>query len=93
MAPDFSHNKGNRVQFAMREKKKGKINGFKNSKIKCIVNLSSSVSTSDVLGDLLALPQPKITKKKRKPGFNQKAVCITDDKVLQDLEEKKEEKK
>ena len=57
------------------------------------LTVSSSVSTSDVLGDLLALPQPKITKRKRKPGFNQKAVCITDDKVLQDLEEKKEEKK
>lgn len=51
--------------------------------------VSSSVSTSDVLGDLLTLPQPKITKRKRKPRFNQKAVCITD-KVLQELQEKKE---
>ena len=52
----------------------------------------SSVSTSDVLSDLLALPKPKVTKKKQKPGFNQKAVCITDDKVLQELEKEKEEK-
>ena len=57
------------------------------------LTVSSSVSTtSDVLDDVLTLPQPKTTKKKRKPGFNQKAVCITDDKVLQELEEKKEEK-
>ena len=56
------------------------------------LTVSSSVSTSDVLGDLLTLPQPKITKKKRKPGFNQKAVCITDDKVLHELEEKIEQK-
>jgi len=54
---------------------------------------SNSVSTSDVLGDLLTLPQPKITKRKRKPGFNQKAVCITDDKVLRELEEKKEKER
>ena len=53
---------------------------------------TSSVSTSDVLSDLLTLPQPKVTKKKRKPGFNQKAVCITDDKILQELEDKKVEK-
>ena len=52
----------------------------------------SSVSTSDVLSDLLALLKPKVTKKKRKSGFNQKAVCITDDKVLQELEKEKEEK-
>ena len=53
---------------------------------------SSSVSTSDIIGDLLTLPQPKITKKKRKQGFNEKAICITDDSVLKELEEKKEEK-
>ena len=52
----------------------------------------SSVSTSDVLSDFLALPKPKVTKKKRKPGFNQKAVCIADDNVLQELEKEKEEK-
>ena len=57
------------------------------------LTVSSSVSTSDVLGDLLTLPQPKITKKKRKPGFNQKAMCITDDKVLQELEEKEEKER
>ena len=52
----------------------------------------SSVSTSDVLSDLLAFPKPKVTKKKRKPGFIQKAVRITDDKLLQELEKEKEEK-
>ena len=54
---------------------------------------SSSVSTSDVIGDLLILPQPKITKKKRKQGFNEKAICITDDSVLKEKKEEKERKK
>ena len=53
---------------------------------------SSSVSTSDVLSDILRIPQPKTTKKKRKPGFNSRAVCITDDDVLKKLEQEKEEK-
>ena len=44
------------------------------------------------MSDLLALPKPKVTKKKRKPGFIQKAVRITDDKLLQELEKEKEEK-
>ena len=53
---------------------------------------SSSVSTSDVLSDILRLPEPKATKKKRKPGFNKKAVCITEDNVIKELEEQKKEK-
>ena len=57
---------------------------------------SSSMSASDALGDILKLPQPKVTKKKRKAGLNSKAVCITDDNILQELVEvkkKKEQKK
>ena len=50
------------------------------------------MSTSDVIDNLLTLPQPKVTKKKRKQGFNEKAVCITDDDVLKELEKEKEEK-
>ena len=56
----------------------------------------SSMSASDALGDILKLPQPKVTKKKRKAGLNSKAVCITDDNILQELVEvkkKKEQKK
>ena len=51
------------------------------------------MSTSDVIDDLLTLPQPKVTMKKRKQGFNEKAICITDDNVLKELEKEKERKK
>ena len=54
------------------------------------------MSASDALGDIQKLPQLKVTKKKRKAGLNSKAVCITDDNILQELvevEKKKEQKK
>ena len=52
-----------------------------------------------VLSEILALPQPQQSKK-RKPGFNSKAICITDDHIVKDKadekcrrEEEKEAKK
>ena len=37
---------------------------------------SSSVSTSDVIGDLLTLPQPKITKKKENKDLMKKLFVL-----------------
>jgi len=54
---------------------------------------SSSVDTSNVLSDILKLPQHSIKKTNRKPGFNKQAICITDEKVMKELEEKAKEKK
>lgn len=51
-----------------------------------------SVSSSDVLSEVLLLPQPKPSKKKRKPGVNTKAVCLTDADVVKTLEAEAEEK-
>ena len=50
-------------------------------------------SCSDALSDILVLPcaVPE-TKNKRKPALNAKAVCITDDSVLEDLKRKEDEK-
>ena len=51
-----------------------------------------SVSSSDVLSEVLLLPPPKPSKKKRKPGVNTKAVCLTDADVVKTLEAEAEEK-
>jgi len=59
----------------------------------CTITASSSVNTSDVLNDILKLPQHSIKKTNRKPGFNKQAICITDEKVMKELEEKAKEKK
>ena len=54
----------------------------------------SSDTASDVLSEVLKLPEPAPPKRKRKPGFNTgKAVTITDTSFLTELEEKEEEKK
>jgi len=53
---------------------------------------SSSVNASDVLSDILKLPQHSIKKTNRK-GFNKQAICINDEKVMKELEEKAKEKK
>jgi len=50
------------------------------------------VSSSDVLSEVLLLPQPKPSKKKRKPGVNTKAVCLTDADVVKTLEAEAEKK-
>ena len=55
---------------------------------------SCDESTNSSLSEVLALPKPVAAKRKvRKPALNAKANCITDVKVLEDLRQKKEEKK
>jgi len=63
------------------------------------VETSSSSSTSDILREMLVLPQPKQATKKRRKGLNSTAICITDSEVLDELNaqetakfEEKEEK-
>ena len=51
---------------------------------------STSTSTSSVLYELLLLPNPMISnrkKKPRKPALNKKAVCITDSEILEQLKQ------
>ena len=57
------------------------------------VEASSSSSTSDILCEMLVLPQPKQTPKKRRKGLNSKAMCITDSDVLKAQEAAKLEEK
>ena len=49
-------------------------------------------STSSSLSDILALPKPITSKKKRNPAVNSKASCITDVEILETLKHKKEQK-
>ena len=51
-----------------------------------------SASSSYVLSEVLSLPRPKQSAKNRKPGFNSQAVCLTDDSIIQELEDKAEAK-
>ena len=54
---------------------------------------SSSSTPSDVLSDILKLPEPQLPKRKRKPGFNTgKAVAITDNSFVIELKGKEIEK-
>ncbi len=48
--------------------------------------------SSDILSEILVLPQPQAPKRKRKTAMNSKAVCITDGEVLQELKEKEQKK-
>ena len=49
----------------------------------------TKLSGGDALSEILALPRPEPkTTSKRKPAMNAKAVCITDDTVLEDLKRK-----
>ena len=53
----------------------------------------TKLSGDDALSEILALPRPEPkTTSKRKPAMNAKAVCITDDTVLEDLKRKEAEK-
>ena len=46
------------------------------------------------LSDILALPKPKEKSgRKRKPGINQKTVCLTDDAVFDRFKAEDQEKK
>ena len=51
----------------------------------------SEKSSGDALSEILALPCP-VQQSKRKPALNAKAVCITDDTVLEGLKRKAVEK-
>ena len=54
----------------------------------------SSSTASDVVSEVLKLPEPQLPKRKRKPGFNTgKAVTITDTSFITELRDKEEEKK
>ena len=54
---------------------------------------TSSVEQNDVLSDILVRPKPKETsRRKRKPGINQKTVCLTDDDTLSGLKEEVQRK-
>lgn len=54
----------------------------------------SSETASDVLSEVLKLPEPKNPRRRRKVGFNTgKAVTISNDSFLQELKDKEEEKK
>ena len=72
------------------------------SLVSCVLSTESKDSTDskkfnlssvDALSEILALPCPEPrTKSKRKAALNAKAVCITDDVILEDLKKKKLEK-
>ena len=54
---------------------------------------SSRESSAGVLADVLVLPHPTAgARKKCKPALNSKAVCITEDEVLEELKKKENEK-
>ena len=52
-----------------------------------------SESGSDVLSEVLKLPEPKPSSRRRRKGINSMAVHITDSGFLDDLRKKEEEKK
>ena len=53
---------------------------------------SVSVSSSEVLSEVLVLPASKAPKRKRKAALNRNAVCITDTEVLKEMKAKEAEK-
>ena len=54
---------------------------------------SSAGKSSDVLSDILSLPQPEQRSlNRKKAGINSKAVCITDDEIFEGLKAKEKEK-
>ena len=55
---------------------------------------SVKVSSTSDLSEVLVLPRPVAkTKTKSKPSLNKKAICITDDVVLEELKQKEDDKK
>ena len=56
----------------------------------CGKSTSSKASASDVLSEILVLPQPKAPSKRKKKAINSmKAVCITDEEVLGEMKAEK----
>ena len=57
------------------------------------LELATLDANSDALSEVLSLPEPTArTKRKRKPGLNNKAITLTDDDVLFSIEKKKADK-
>ena len=54
-----------------------------------------SATSSQVLSDILVFPEPapRNSQRKRKPGINARAICLSDINTLQELKEKENEKK
>ena len=54
-----------------------------------------SATSSQVLSDILVFPEPapRNSQRKRKPGINARAICLSDINTLQELTEKENEKK
>ena len=67
-----------------------------NSVSPAVSTFSSGVTSnsSDVLNDVLVYPKPseKSNLRKRKPALNSRAVCITEDCVLEELKDIEQEK-
>ena len=58
------------------------------------VKMSNSASScSDILHEMLVLPEPKQLSKKKKKGLNAKCVCITEESVLDNLKAQKLQRK
>ena len=55
----------------------------------------SQSSPSDILSEILVLPNPKSAaqKKSKRKGLNTKAVCVTDDEVFDEMKKEKQRKK
>lgn len=56
-----------------------------------VLSTCISIRSSDVLSEVLVLPQPEPKTAKRKPGLNSKVACISDDDGLLELETKADE--
>ena len=58
------------------------------------VNSAKDTDSSDILSEVLLLPEPKEKPaSKRKPALTKKTVCLTEDDVLENLRKKESEKK
>jgi len=58
------------------------------------VNSAKNTDSSDILSEVLVLPEPKEKPaSKRKPALTKKTLCLTEDDVLENLRKKESEKK
>ena len=63
-----------------------------NSQVSSVCSTHCGGSTASSLSEILAIPKPLASKKKRRQAVNAKATCITDAEVLEELKHQKEEK-
>ena len=70
--------------------------GTPNSNMMCPTDTPPAIlpssGASDVLSEVLVLPHPESPKRKKKTAINNRAVCITESGVLQELKEKESKK-